>query len=136
MSSEDFPRPPRVLVIDDDAGVRRALRDLLEDEDIPVQEAEDGLRGLERAGEFRPDVVVVDLRMPQIDGIETTRRLKVLVPDAQVILCTAEADQVIELGASRAGAFACIPKGTRPRLLLETVERAWAVKQGLERAGR
>ena len=60
----------RILIIDDDTAVRESITDVLESADYEVDQARNGLEGLERARAFRPDVVVVDLMMPVMDGLE------------------------------------------------------------------
>ena len=97
----------RVLLVDDHAMVRRGMRDFLElHPDIEVVgEAVDGRDAIERATELRPDIVVMDLMMPVVDGIESTARLKAALPEVEVIAITSfiEEDRVvaaIEAGAS------------------------------------
>jgi DNA-binding NarL/FixJ family response regulator len=97
----------RVLLVDDHAMVRRGMRDFLElHADIEVVgEAVDGSDAIERATELHPDIVVMDLMMPVVDGIESTARLKAALPDVEVIAITSfvEEDRVvaaIEAGAS------------------------------------
>jgi DNA-binding NarL/FixJ family response regulator len=96
-----------VLLVDDHAMVRRGMRDFLElHGDIEVVgEAVDGSDAIERATELHPDIVVMDLMMPVVDGIESTARLKAALPDVEVIAITSfvEEDRVvaaIEAGAS------------------------------------
>jgi DNA-binding NarL/FixJ family response regulator len=124
---------PRVLIVDDDAGVRRALRELLEEDGVAVVgEAADGGQAVAAVTDLAPDLVLMDLRMPGVDGIEATRRIRSVAPTVQVIVCTAYDDAVLEAGAGQAGAFSYLVKGGRPGLVLDTVERAWARKRGLD----
>lgn len=83
-----------VLLIDDHRVVRQGLRDFLElQSDIEVVgEAASGEEGIELARELLPDVVLMDLVMPGIDGVETTRRIKAVSPSSQVIVLTSFAD--------------------------------------------
>ncbi|MEM3079714.1 MAG: response regulator [Thermoproteota archaeon] len=66
---------PRALIVDDDADVRFTLRDVLETSGLEVDEAADGAAGLERLARDRFDLVLTDLRMPEIDGLELLRRV-------------------------------------------------------------
>jgi DNA-binding NarL/FixJ family response regulator len=125
---------PRVLIVDDDPSIRRGLRNLLEDEGLQiVAEALDGADALTAAWRTGPDLVLMDLRMPVMGGIEATRQLTRALPAVQVIICTAYDDASLHQGAKEAGAFAVIVKGCPPRMLLEVVERAWQHKQELDR---
>lgn len=86
----------KVLVIDDDAAVRGAFKLVLEEDGFTVREAENGLRGIEMAKAERPDLVLLDLRMPGIDGVETLRRLKALDATLHVYIVTAFANEYME----------------------------------------
>jgi DNA-binding NarL/FixJ family response regulator len=124
---------PRVLIVDDDPSIRRGLRNLLEDEDFEVVgEALDGADALGVADQSEPDLVLMDLRMPVMGGIEATRQLTAAFPTIQVIVCTAYDDPSLHQGAMEAGAFAVLVKGCSPRLVLEVVEQAWVRKQELD----
>ena len=102
----------RVLLVDDHGVVRRGLRgylELLDDIEI-VGEAENGLRGVELALELRPDVVLMDLVMPQLDGIGATGRIKAGQPDVQVVALTSFIEEEKVLAALEAGASGFILK--------------------------
>lgn len=95
---------PRVLVVDDDPTVSDVVRRYLEHDGCQVQLAADGATALVAAAQDRPDLVVLDLMMPGIDGLEVCRRLRRMTPDLPVVMLTAlggEADRVLglELGA-------------------------------------
>ncbi|HEV8649932.1 MAG TPA: response regulator [Actinomycetes bacterium] len=123
---------PRVLLVDDCAEVRQGLRELLEDEGIEiVGEAADGAAGVSRATELAPDVVLMDLRMPVMDGIAATRQIKQALPLTQVLILTAYDEW--EHSARVAGAYAYLVKGTGPALVRDVVLQAWQLKVGLER---
>jgi CheY-like chemotaxis protein len=81
--------PQRILVIDDEEGIRDAFLLALENESYEVDTAADGLEGLEKAEARRPDLVFLDLRMPRLDGVETLRRLKAGYPELPVHVLTA-----------------------------------------------
>ena len=128
---------PRVLIVDDDPSIRRGLRGLLEDEGVDiVAEALDGADALNAAYQTMPDLVLMDLRMPVMGGIEATRQLTAVFPTVQVIVCTAYDDASLHQGAMDAGAFAVLVKGCPPRLLLDVVGQAWTRKQQLDSGGQ
>jgi len=103
----------RVLIADDHPAFRAGLGLLLaEVDDITlVGEAESGARAVELAQELAPDVVVMDLRMPDLDGIEATRRLSVVAPSSAVIVLTMFEDDDSVFAAMRAGALGYLLKG-------------------------
>jgi DNA-binding NarL/FixJ family response regulator len=115
--------PVRVLVADDDALMRAGLRAVLaSDARIAVAgEAADGAEAVARARALAPDVVLMDVRMPGLDGIAATRDLFAAAPDARVlILTTFEQDDYV-FGALRAGASGFLLKRARPEELIAAV---------------
>jgi DNA-binding NarL/FixJ family response regulator len=115
----------RVLIADDQDLVRLGLRTLLDSEDdlTVVGEAADGLRAVELAHQLRPDVVLMDIRMPGIDGIEATRRIAAdpeLAGTRVVVLTTFELDEYV-FDAIRYGASGFLIKDTKPAELLRAV---------------
>jgi len=113
----------RVLIADDDDLMRSGLAELLsgEPEIEIVGEAATGREAVERARQLGPDVVLMDVRMPDLDGIEATRELARTAPRARVlILTTFEQDDYI-FGALRAGASGFLLKRTRPEELIAAV---------------
>lgn len=101
----------RVLVVDDTDHVRRMLVEMLTLDGFEVVgEATDGVHAVNVAAAVDPQVIVMDLRMPGVDGIEATRRIKATRPDQVVILYTAYLDAVIEEEARRAGVTVCLGK--------------------------
>jgi DNA-binding NarL/FixJ family response regulator len=115
--------PVRVLLVDDDDLMRAGLTAVLSsDETIDVVgEAPDGRAAVERAIELRPDVVLMDVRMPGLDGIAATRELLAVSPDAKVVvLTTFEQDDYI-FGALSAGASGFLLKRTRPEELIAAI---------------
>jgi DNA-binding NarL/FixJ family response regulator len=119
MSSEAV----RVMLVDDDELMRKGLRAVLssDDEIEVVEEAENGRQAVQRAPRARPEVVLMDVRMPDLDGIAATSELLAKVPDAKVvILTTFEEDEYI-LGALRAGASGFLLKRTSPEQLTAAI---------------
>jgi DNA-binding NarL/FixJ family response regulator len=113
----------RVLIVDDDDLMRAGLVELLSaDEDIMVVgEAANGLEAVDLVGALAPDVVLMDVRMPDLDGIEATRQLATTAPLAKVlVLTTFEHDDYV-FGALRAGASGFLLKRTRPEDLIAAV---------------
>jgi len=104
----------RVLVVDDHPAFRKALTSALRMvEDIEVAgEASGGVAGCEGAVELQPDVVLMDLSMPDLDGIGAMKRMHEARPDLPVVILTAHADPGVEREAREAGASGFLAKGT------------------------
>lgn len=108
--------PTRVLLVDDHAMVRRGLRDFLgifEDIEV-VGEAGDGQEALTATAALRPDVVVMDLNLPRLDGIEATRELRATRPDVEVVALTGFVDEARVMAAIEAGAAGFLLKDAEP----------------------
>ena len=113
----------RVLLVDDDALVRAGLRLILSSaEDLQVVgEADDGARAVAAVREHRPDVVLMDIRMPEMDGITATAALRRLdAPPQVIVLTTFHADEQV-MGALRAGAAGFLVKDTPPAEIVTAV---------------
>ena len=102
----------RVVIADDQALVREGLVTLLESvpEIHPVAAASDGEEAVRLAARHRPDVVLMDLRMPKLDGVEATRRIRAELPDTEVVVLTTYADEASILEALSAGARGYLTK--------------------------
>lgn len=111
--------PIRVLIVDDHQVVRRGLHTFLEiQEDIEVVgEAADGDEGVARAEELRPDIVLMDVKMPGTDGIEALRELRRLENPARVLVVTSFTEQRTVVPALRAGAAGYVYKDVDPDAL-------------------
>jgi two-component system, NarL family, response regulator LiaR len=118
----------RVLIVDDHAVVREGLRAFLDLQDgIEVAgEAGDGLEALESASRLRPDVILMDLVMPELDGVAAMRRLREEVPSARVIVLTSFLDDDKLLPALRSGAAGYLLKNAEPKELARAVRAAHA----------
>jgi DNA-binding NarL/FixJ family response regulator len=118
----------RVLVADDHAVVRDGLRAFLDLQDgIEVAgEAADGQEAVEQAERLRPDVVLMDLVMPRLDGVEAMRELRARVPGARVVVLTSFLDDERLLPALRAGAAGYLLKNVEPRELARSIRLAAA----------
>jgi DNA-binding NarL/FixJ family response regulator len=116
-----------ILIADDQTMVRDGLRRVLEqqpDMDV-VGEAADGLAAVDLARRLRPDVALVDIRMPHLDGIEVTRRLVASTPTRVIVVTTFDLDEYV-YAALRGGACGFLLKRSGPTLLVEAVRAAMA----------
>jgi DNA-binding NarL/FixJ family response regulator len=105
-------KPVRVLIVDDQALVREGLMTLLEAApDIePVAAAVDGKQAIALSARHRPDVILMDLRMPELDGVEATRRIRAAQPESEIVVLTTHADDRSILDALQAGARGYLTK--------------------------
>ncbi len=132
-SEEPQPKPLRtpdkikVLIVDDHAIVRQGLRTFLElhDDIEVVGEAENGLEAVEQARQWGPDVVLMDLVMPEMDGIEATRQICALRPETKVIALTSFAGDDKVFPAIKAGASGYQLKDVSPPDLVESIRAAY-----------
>jgi DNA-binding NtrC family response regulator len=113
-----------VLVVDDDAGVRYTLREILASEGLQVEEAADGAEALARFDAEPAPLVVTDLRMPGMDGMELLRRLAARAPAPRVIVITAHGSERQAVEAMKAGAYDYFRKPFENEELLAVVRRA------------
>jgi DNA-binding NarL/FixJ family response regulator len=111
-----LPPRPRVLLADDHDRLRGALRDLLTESGFEVVgESGDGADAVALARLHEPDIVVIDLRMPVLNGLDATRLIKDARPATQVVVLSAFESPELERQALDAGAFAYLDKGTLAR---------------------
>jgi DNA-binding NarL/FixJ family response regulator len=118
----------RVLLVDDHAILREGLASLLQryDDIEVVGEGEDGLVGVELAHRLHPDVVVMDLSMPRLNGIEATRRIAAELPGVRVVGLSMHEEEYGLSAMRRAGAVACVVKAGPPDDLVTAIRRAAA----------
>jgi DNA-binding NarL/FixJ family response regulator len=116
--------PVRVLLVDDDALMRAGLRAILSSDDAVevVGEAADGRAAVDRVRELRPDVVLMDVRMPVLDGIAATREAVTAAPATRVVILTTFEDDDYIFGALTAGASGFLLKRTSPEELLAAIQ--------------
>jgi len=119
----------RILIADDHAVLREGMRNLLEEEkDFEViGEAGDGEEAVKLASELKPDVAVMDIVMPKLNGIEATRKIKQIAPNIAILILTAYDDDEYVLGLLDAGAAGYLLKSARGRDLAGAIR---AVKSG------
>lgn len=122
--STRFDRPPRVLIADDHPLFAQALRHALTDWHFDVLEsARNGAEAVEIAARERPDVVLMDVHMPVLDGIGATRQVRALSPDTRVVAITSDDASDISAAARDAGASMVLLKTCAPDDLLDALHR-------------
>lgn len=127
----------RVLIVDDDPLIRHELAALLHEENIDVAgQAADGAAGVYLAVETRPAVVLMDLRMPRMGGLEATRRIKEALPPTQVVLLSAYDDPGLRLEAAKLGACAYLVKGGPAGEVIDAIQHARNICRGHDEGGQ
>lgn len=130
----DYDSPARLLIVDDHVLVRAGLRIMLASEpDLEViGEAENGRRAVEMCRALNPDLVLMDVRMPEMDGLEATRTIKMSHPETSVLIVTTHQDQDYLLDAVRAGAAGYVLKEAPKHELFDTVRRVMSGESTLD----
>jgi DNA-binding NarL/FixJ family response regulator len=110
-----------VLIVDDNSMIRRSLCELFRQQaDFAIcGEAENGLQAIEKAQQRKPDLIVLDLAMPGMSGLDVARVINGMLPEVPIILFTLYSDCVVLEQARSAGIATVISKGDRPRLLID-----------------
>jgi DNA-binding NtrC family response regulator len=121
---EDSPGTIKVLFVDDEEDFVRTLAERMEMRDMGGDVAFSGEEALDLLEEDRPDVMVLDLRMPGLDGLEVLRRVKQRYPDIEVIILTGHGSERDEAEAKRLGAFRYLRKPVELEVLMDTVREA------------
>ena len=113
-----------ILICDDAAFMRMMIKDILTKNGYNVAgEAENGLRGVEKYKEVNPDLVLMDITMPEMDGIQALREIKKVDPNASVIMCSAMGQQVMVIESIQAGAKDFIVKPFQADRVIEAVKK-------------
>lgn len=114
----------RILVVDDAAFMRMMLKDILTKNGYTVVgEAENGVVAVEKYKELRPDLVTMDITMPEKDGITAVREIRAIDPNAKIIMCSAMGQQAMVIDSIQAGAKDFIVKPFQPERVLEAVSK-------------
>src|SRR5579864_2518784 len=124
MLNQTGKRKARILVVDDDPGLLRLLTIRLRAEQYDVEAMENGVQALAAATRFRPDLVISDLRMDQLDGIGLLKELQNRWPGLKVILLTAHGTIPDAVQATQSGAFGFLTKPVEKQELLDQVQKA------------
>ena len=112
----------RVLIVDDAAFMRMMIKDILEKNGYDVvAEANNGIKAVEMYKRERPDVVTMDITMPDMDGIEAVKAIREFDPAAKIIMCSAMGQQSMVMDAIRAGAKDFVVKPFQPDRVLEAI---------------
>lgn len=125
--------PTLVMIVDDHAVIRRMVRALLEAESLVVSDAADGAEGVQKAQAEKPDLIILDLSMPVMNGLEAARKLNVLLPHIPLLMFTNNAGGIMEKEARSAGISAVISKSD-PGGLRQLLDHTKALL-GLNQAG-
>jgi two-component system response regulator AtoC len=123
-----------ILVVDDEESVRQTLKDILTDHGYRVETARDGREGLEKITMLDPAAVIMDIRMPEIDGIKALELVRVKGQDTPIILITAYGSTQSTIEAMKMGAFDYLLKPLQINELLETVKKAVEIKKLMHKA--
>jgi two-component system chemotaxis response regulator CheY len=114
---------PKILLVDDAAFMRMRCSKLLKENGYEVGEAENGQEAINKYRSFRPDLVLMDITMPVMDGIAATKEIKALDPNAKVVMVSALGQQTMVIEAIKAGAKDFVVKPFEPDKILLTVKK-------------
>jgi CheY-like chemotaxis protein len=98
------------MIVDDHAIIRRMVREMFDAEDLEVLDAANGAEGVQKAQEVKPGIIVLDLSMPMMNGLDAARALKMLMPHVPLLMFTNNAAGIVEKEARSAGISAVISK--------------------------
>ncbi|MGE5628638.1 MAG: response regulator [Solirubrobacterales bacterium] len=114
----------KILIVDDAAFMRMMIKDILEKNGFEVVgEANNGIKAVELYKKEKPDIVTMDITMPDMDGIEAVKAIKEFDASAKVIMCSAMGQQTMVMDAIRAGARDFIVKPFQPDRVLEAIKK-------------
>lgn len=114
----------RILIVDDAAFMRMMIRDILSKNGFEVVgEAQDGAQAIEKYKELKPDLITMDITMPEMDGITALKEIKKLDGNAKVIMCSAMGQQAMVIDAIQAGAKDFIVKPFQADRVIEAIKK-------------
>ncbi|MDQ0161746.1 response regulator [Bacillus alveayuensis] len=114
----------KILVVDDAAFMRMMIKDILTKNGYEVvAEAQDGVQAIEKYKELQPDLVTMDITMPEMDGITALKEIRKLNPNAKVIMCSAMGQQAMVIDAIQAGAKDFIVKPFQADRVIEAIKK-------------
>ena len=114
----------RILIVDDAAFMRMMLKDIITKNGYEVAgEAENGLKAVELYKELKPDLVMMDITMPEMDGIQAVREIKKIDPQAKIIMCSAMGQQAMVIESIQAGARDFIVKPFQAERIVEAIKK-------------
>lgn len=114
----------KILVVDDASFMRMMIKDILTKNGFEVVgEAENGAKAIEKYKELQPDLVIMDITMPEVDGIQAVKEIKKIAPEAKVVMCSAMGQQAMVIEAIQAGAKDFIVKPFQADRVLEAVKK-------------
>ncbi|QQZ07939.1 response regulator [Heyndrickxia vini] len=117
----------RILVVDDAAFMRMMIKDILTKNGFDVvAEAADGAQAVEKYKELKPDLVTMDITMPEMDGITALKEIKGIDPSAKIIMCSAMGQQAMVIDAIQAGAKDFIVKPFQADRVIEAIQKTLA----------
>ncbi len=113
-----------ILLVDDAAFMRMMLKDILTKNGYNVVgEAENGLKAIEKYKELKPGLVILDITMPEMDGIQAAKGIKAVDPNAVIVMCSAMGQQAMVIESIQAGARDFIVKPFQPDRVIEAVQK-------------
>lgn len=114
----------KILIVDDAAFMRMMIKDILTKNDYEViGEAENGLKAIEKYKELKPDLTLMDITMPELDGIQAVKQIKEYDPAAKIVMCSAMGQQAMVIESIQAGAKDFIVKPFQAERVIEAIQK-------------
>jgi two-component system chemotaxis response regulator CheY len=114
-----------VMLVDDAAFMRMMLKDILANSGYQVvSEAENGAVAVEKYADVKPDITIMDITMPEMDGLQAVKEIRAIDPQAKIIMCSAMGQQAMVIEAIQSGAKDFVVKPFQPERVLEAVAKA------------